>query len=563
MNMQPIQKVLSLAAAISFLSACGGSGQDKGTAAPSVTAKAQTIAGVAIDGHLARATVYIDTDNNGTRDAWEPFAFTDNDGYYSLNKKTNKDYCASTATKEEAQYCLRATRNYENVVVRIDRGYDILTGEPFEGQLSVRVKTIAEGTTDLKVVSPITTLLTSVPEADTPKVLSALGLKADDLTRDYIDDPSGVNNKVLNVALKLHKSVTLLSDKVVDNYSALGSESGTPNDATHKIYEHLANEIKNSSKPLDDVLANPETLKRVAEKTEEDVKKIYTEKKLTLPENTGDTKKFDRAVEVAANIPAVTNELIPDNKNFSLEQTKASAKALEVVVIKGVKEDKPDASLDNAVKLIKEAAPEVKQNLVNSLMSDTADVSQLASNSFETKNFETPEKANAAARLPKEAVPFTSVGGYQIRVSDSYLGVAPNKLQDIEFELYFAGTPQDLSGSFSACGKFIKKAKSDGTLGKGDTRGELVTGTWSVLGGGNANASYSLLLTFDFLGAKYQAIMKHVGKAQIKDKTMQQLLFDNNDTYRIWDSEFGLQPTNGTPANSDACKARLPSRIGI
>lgn len=562
MKMHSLCRGLSLAAAISVLSACGGSGQDKGTGAV-VTAKPQTIAGVAIDGHLARATVYIDTDNNGTRDAWEPFAFTDDDGYYSINERTKKDYCASNVSTEEAQFCLRATRNYENVVVRIDRGYDTLTGEPFEGQLSRRVKTIGEGSTKIGVISPITTLLTSVPEADAPKILNVLGLKTNDLDVDYIGASSGIDSKVLNVALKLHKSVTLLSDKLGDNYSALGSESGTPNDASHKIYEHLATELKNSNQSLDDVMSNPEVLKRVAEKTEEDVKKIYTEKKLALPENTSDTKKFDRVTEVAAMLPATTNELIPDNKLINLDQAKGSAKALETVLIKGMKEDKHDPSLDNAIKLITEGSPEIKQNLINSLSGDTADVSQLAKNSFESKNFETQDKANTAARLPDDAMPFTNVGGYQIRVSDNNLGVAPSNLQDIEFELYFNAGQQQTAGTFSACGKYIKKAKSDGTLGKGDTRGELVKGTWSVLGSGNTNASYSLLLTFEFLGAKYQAIMKHVGKAQVNGKSMQQLGFDNNDNYRIWDSEMGLQRITSVPTNSEECKARLPSRIGI
>ena len=41
----------------------------------------QTFSGLSIDGYLARATVYVDSNNNAVLDSWEPWAFTDNDGY--------------------------------------------------------------------------------------------------------------------------------------------------------------------------------------------------------------------------------------------------------------------------------------------------------------------------------------------------------------------------------------------------------------------------------------------------------------------------------------------------
>ena len=131
---------LSVAITIAMLSACGGSGQDEGVAA--TQAQKQSFAGLAIDGHLARAKVYIDSDNNGTRDAWEPYAFTDNDGYYSFNPNTLKDYCADNASKEDAQYCLRTERSYDNAVIRTEGGYDALTGEPFAGQMSRRLNSV-------------------------------------------------------------------------------------------------------------------------------------------------------------------------------------------------------------------------------------------------------------------------------------------------------------------------------------------------------------------------------------------------------------------------------------
>ncbi|HNG59383.1 MAG TPA: hypothetical protein PKZ52_06120, partial [Cellvibrionaceae bacterium] len=101
-------KLTVLALSLALLTNCGGTDQDRGSAAVNNSAGSETtLKGLAIDGHLARAKVYIDSDNNGVRDAWEPFAFTDNEGYFSYNPNSQKNYCASNATAEESQYCLK------------------------------------------------------------------------------------------------------------------------------------------------------------------------------------------------------------------------------------------------------------------------------------------------------------------------------------------------------------------------------------------------------------------------------------------------------------------------
>ncbi|HEY6530344.1 MAG TPA: hypothetical protein VIZ65_16775, partial [Cellvibrionaceae bacterium] len=159
--------------------------------------------------------------------------------------------------------------------------------------------------------------------------------------------------------------------------------------------------------------------------------------------------------------------------------------------------------------------------------------------------------------------PLNLVSGKQIHVSDMDLGQKPNNLKDIEFELYFAGTSNVTAGSFTACAKYIKKAKADGTLGKGNSRGELIKGFWSQMNTADKTNNYSLLLTFEFLGAKYQAIMKSVGTRAIDGTNYQALRFDNNDDYRVWYSANGLEPQTTLPATSAECQTRLPSRVGI
>ena len=228
-------------ASMLMLTGCGSDVQDQGV----ISQSNQVFSGRAIDGYIARATVFIDSNNNGTRDAWEAWAFTDNQGYFSFNPMTGADYCASSASAQETQYCLTTTTAYSEAVLRIDSGYDTLTGEPFAGQLSRRISAPGESNVDNTIISPITSILTNVESSQQATVLQALDINATDIEVDYLatDSGTGIDSKLLNTAVKLHKAVTVLSDRLTDIYTEVGSEFDTPNDATAAIYRGLADEI--------------------------------------------------------------------------------------------------------------------------------------------------------------------------------------------------------------------------------------------------------------------------------------------------------------------------------
>ena len=57
-------------ASMLILNGCGSDVQDQGV----ISQSNQVFSGRAIDGYIARATVFIDSNNNGTRDAWEAWA---------------------------------------------------------------------------------------------------------------------------------------------------------------------------------------------------------------------------------------------------------------------------------------------------------------------------------------------------------------------------------------------------------------------------------------------------------------------------------------------------------
>jgi hypothetical protein len=556
---------ITLAACISGLLAgmtgCGGSGQD--AAEKNAATTEISFAGAAIDGHIARAMVFLDTNNNSTRDPWEAFAFTDNDGYYSYNPTTQTNYCASTVTSEQAQYCLRTIQTTSSVVLRIDGGYDVLTGEPFEGQLSRRVEVVNDQV-PFSVISPITTLLVSAAtDAEASAILRSLDLTADDLDIDYVNSSDIVNSKLLNISLTLHKLASVLSDRLTDTYNKIGDDFGTPNDASAIIYEQLAKELASGETSLAELITS-ETIVRILDDAEENIRQIYKDNDYDLPTDMN-ASQFERVTQTAVKIPELVNSLISSEQtNQMQEDVTGGVKAVESVVIKTLQETTTDNSIDNAINFFTNSNnQDLIESLTESLAGDDSDLSSLINHNF-TTGMDSTESISNLVKIAETIEPFTSIGGFKIKVSDMDLGYAPDELKDQEVEFYFQGNSNSLNGSFLACVKYIEDAKVDGTLGKGNTRGELVKGYWSLLGASENNLkSYSLLLTIEFLGAKYSAVIKPAESIVVNGETIKQYRFDNNGDFITWRSAEGIGPIDSVPNSSSECEQRLPSRLGF
>lgn len=557
--------LLSVCLSAALLTACGGTGQDDGT--PSSVS--QEFSGAVLDGYLARATVFIDSNNNGTRDAWEAFAFTDNEGFYSFNPNTNTDYCADTASAQEAQYCLVSSTSHTNVVVRVDGGYDVLTGEPFLGQLTRRVDTSSDAPTD-SLISPITSLLTSaLTEEQQDAMLNALGLTSADLDTDYLNsDGNGtVDAALLNKALTIHKAVTVLADRLTDTYDEIGENFGTPNDATAAVYEALAESVAGIG-TLDGAL-QPEALYEILDQAEEELKAVYRRKDLSLPADMGNAdnpQSFVRIADVVSDIPPVVDALIDENGGV-LENVAGRARALESLVLKAVNEsNENDASIESAVEFFTDNGNEpLLGALIDSLDSDTADLGTLSTNDFSGTDFDSVLEIAASASIPDNTPAITRVGGTTLRLSDLFLGSAPAKLDDSEVEFYFNGQPGDTDGSFTACVKIIEDANEDGTLGDGNTRGDVADGFWSMLPGPgfDGTGTFNLVMTINFLGATYQGIVKAGGLETRNGIEYQAMRFDNDGKLETWYTQTGFVEGGTAPTGSADCEARLPSRIGI
>lgn len=557
-----------LLASILSLSACGGSDQDIGE----ITNAQQVFGGRAIDGYIARATVYIDTNNNATRDAWEPYAFTDDQGYYSYNPITDTNYCAEDAQEEQAQYCLQSTTEYASAVIRIHNGYDVLTGEPFIGQLSHRVyDTSSENLANL-IITPITSLLTHVSDSGArSNILMALGITEEDLSTDYLntDGLGSIDEKLVNASLKVHKVVSILSDTLGDVYTDIGDEINTPNDASNALYLSLAEQLSESSTSIDEVLANVNVLALVLDGAEQNIQDVYANLDLDAPapilpiQNTED---LEGVIADSIDMIGIINELIPVDEDIDEDEATAAAKLIEVATLKAIEADEEASGIQEILDFIEQAPSEQIDALLDALAEPTSDLSALVSQDFADDSFDSVEEIEELASLAEDAAPFSNLAGNAVRISELDLGDAPDDLEDSEVEFYFSGDLTGSSGGFSACVKYIDGASSDGTLGEGNTRGELVDGFWSLLGNSSSGAnveSYSLLLTMTFLGATYQAIVKPDGIEEVDGINYTVYRYDNNGEIEKFYSLDGVVPAGIVPTNNQACEERLPSRVGI
>lgn len=224
-----------LAVAIS-MAGCSSDNPDAGSGSLSSTA----ISGTAVDGYVAGATVYIDYNNDGRKSAGEPSALTDKDGYFSTAKDGVTNYCASDATALQKVHCLKAAEVGTDFVIRTFGGFDLYTGEPFLGSLARRVTPENDGTVANQMISPLTSMLVDVSDADDQQtLLDFFGLAADDLDADFLDS-EGYDANTLNTAIKLHKVVTLFSEAFSEHYEEFGQERTFPETPNAIVYKALA-----------------------------------------------------------------------------------------------------------------------------------------------------------------------------------------------------------------------------------------------------------------------------------------------------------------------------------
>ncbi|MDX1812688.1 MAG: hypothetical protein R3240_12105, partial [Gammaproteobacteria bacterium] len=253
---------LSVTTALIGLTACGVTPQDEGTGEA-----AKKASGLAVDGYLAGATVYADTNENNKLDAWEPRALTDADGYFSYNPLANNgaglNYCESDKNEDQL-HCLSAPIGYDEVMLRISGGYDLTTMEKFSGTLSMKLNVNGNVITTPQMASPLTAILAHLTDEQKADLLTAEGLDASDVEQDFLDftDTSDATVEakrlsLMNLALKAHKVADMISGRInlkfdqdvlagnapTEVKGLFGNTTGVSNDGSDLVYQAIAAQI--------------------------------------------------------------------------------------------------------------------------------------------------------------------------------------------------------------------------------------------------------------------------------------------------------------------------------
>lgn len=352
------KKVLAVAiTTVLSLAGCGSVEQDKG----------QGIAGSfnarIVDGYVAGALVYVDSNDNGVLDAWEERAFTDRDGLVSTSIK-GKNYCADGALATDAVHCLKV-RPSDNIKLRARGGYDMSTGEPFYGSLSL-VTTSASGgnATSPVVASPLTTLL-AMDAIDKQAVATKLGLTLSTLVADFIPSTAvgttttADQRKVLKAAMQIHKLTEVISGFLTEAYaggtaySGLGKNAELPRDASDFIYQAIAEAVAGEAGDVGAVVGDVTKITAIITAAQTKIKaRIAVVTKKTIADIVGDSTLLSgltSRIAKLANLGSSTATLFAGASELSTDDVTARLRAINVIVSLARDKDVTDVHVQDAI----------------------------------------------------------------------------------------------------------------------------------------------------------------------------------------------------------------------
>ena len=175
----------------------------------------QSLNGLAVDGRVAGGKVWVDSNDDYAVDDFEPFAYTDSQGYYSNNPISGENYCDLLENSDEYQrYCLVFGSSMDSMTIRITGGIDLSTGEKLKGVMAMTSTFDESVVSDAPLVmSPLTTLLSAATD-DTERedIRTAMGIESDeDLRVDFSAANSDKNKRLLANAVAVQSMMDILT----------------------------------------------------------------------------------------------------------------------------------------------------------------------------------------------------------------------------------------------------------------------------------------------------------------------------------------------------------------
>lgn len=532
---------LTLAAVAALLSACGLDAQDEGRGSATV------FHGRVVDGYVAGALVYVDTNDNAKLDAWEDRAFTDRDGYYSYNPVSSTDYCAATTPEDDRIHCLRISAD-DTALIRMVGGYDMTTGEPFVGTLTMKVAVSAGASATAPVTgSPLTTLLRHMTDAQTAAYVTAedtaaglIGLTLTDLQADFLNIGTATTDAQrwsVKLAWQAHKVADVIGSVLANSYNAtkpsgaydgIGKNSDLPRDATSFVYAAIVTEMaKLASMPdLNTFLSNATNESAVIATAEAAlVARIAEVNAVTVATVTPTTAVLPSLNQRAANLAAMIQTLFGGN----IDASAVAARARAIEVATAVARD-PAVTDENIVTAAMNAATDVTNGAayLTNMASPKTDIAGLTKK-FKAGTYAGPADADYSSRTAIDSLTTGGAGldGQQLALDQGTDSVAMVFATDAGST--DSGTVTLNVASFSGSGNDSIFQTTDAN-GDGQPDPVAVPGTWEKLN------DYSLLLTLEPVpGVTEQVIVK----PSLNEQNQTVYYFDYGGEQKQWTPDSG------------------------
>jgi hypothetical protein len=535
----------AVASSMIGLAACGGGKgtQDVGSNASgsSSGSSSRTFHARAIDGYLAGASVFVDLNENGKLDAFEPRALTDNDGYFSYNHSTGTDYCAAGGL---SQYCLRGAIDANaEVLIRVTGGYDTITHLPFEGMLSLRSSDLKRD--DLRLVTPQTSMLADSSQSAQAKfdALVAAGLLSDSLDEDQFSEGNAAGMSRAQLAAIISR----LTADVIEDAKPQNSFNDVDSKAWAASYIAMAKTMEGRSASFEEIFASPIVLEDVIRRTLYSV----TNPGQTMPEDfqAPNPALRQNLLQLAAELIELNGEMLAGLSGTATSDELKAILRLQMIAAERALQNPQDAQLSNIFEWVRLQLAQANGlgSDLTALGGDDIDLNALISPSFVfDPNSNT---ISASAKVPAEAATaFASLVNTSFSVSVD----KPDEQGDAV--LFISGANGARSGDIKVCVRYRGDDGDFDTTSSTDPNGALlVGGHWSLLD------DHTLTLGLEVAGGMRSMLLKAVNT----NASGLDYRFDFGDDLSQWSGEAPAGFAAGSVPTSDAaCKASLIDRFG-
>jgi len=558
-----------LAVAITSITAltlygCGTEKQDGGS---DTSSERYSLSGLAVDGPIVRALVYYDLNDNGKKDSFEPGALTDNYGHYNKRAVFSENggitrfinYCSGLEARPE--FCLELTTTQakefsDDTKLIVTGGYDLYTGEPFEGTLSTPANTSYLNISSYIAITPMSSMVNNGSQGISDLVsyirslagitgtawANALTLETL-LNLNFLESEAKFNAPAFAVTYRLHKYVSVIGDWVKDQsvYSEIEDGENINSDISGLIYQEYEN-------------LNNANFTTAWAAIETKIQALYNSAGLTAPNapNTDALIQFltdiktatESAFGQAAYLDTTTNENIEAylGNKLTFANVKGRTRGVEVVVLKVIR----GAPYASAITALDDEGYLSSLDGADSTTGSGDNVTEKGSFNF-TQLVEaegTPAEIIAAANNAKNSTGSSlssDLAGKMLDFEDD----GTDETIDSKAAIFFTGAEGATRGEIHLCLKYSDTNDSDAVL-----EGDYIPGTWETL----AALNNTVMLRLDYLGGR-SAVLKKIGLTGNGVET--EYRFDFNGETSKFTSDQGFEDTPADTqviTSSEACK---------